>query len=129
MLDQGGLAGRRIWVKRCQGGRVENIRLPVMSEGELSGTFKIVSQFWLLCADVPEHVGNARPPHVQAAVVLVRRLGALLAPLHRLDQFPDSTVYSLFLPIIEKIPQPRLPKFSLHLQFLTRTQVRKWVLK
>ena len=28
-----------------------------------------------------------------------------------------------------KIPQPCLPKFSLHLQFLTRTQVRKWVLK
>ena len=26
-------------------------------------------------------------------------------------------------------PEPCLPKFSLHLQFLTRTQVRKWVLK
>ena len=72
-----------------------------MSEGELSGTFKIVSQFWLLCADVPEHVGNARPPHVQAAVVLVRCLGALLAPLHRLDQFPDSIENSLLLSIIQ----------------------------
>ena len=82
------------WRRRCQ----ESFKIPdkpVMSEGELSGTFEIVRQIWLLCADVPEHVGNARPPHVQPAIILVRRLGALLAPLHRLNQFPNLTVYSI----------------------------------
>ena len=96
-----------------------------MCKGKLSSTLQVVCKLRLLCADVPEHVSDARSPHVQAAIVLVRGLRTLLTSLHRLHQLPDSTssVFNL-----SSKPESSFPKFSLHLQLLAGSQVGEWVL-